>query len=469
MPKINWIDKLNDEQAIYAAKIIEKAQAAGVPPELAVALAYHESGLDPQRIGQAKEIGLMQILPSTGKMMGYSPGELHDPDKNIEAGLKYLKQQLDTFGNAPEIAALAYNRGPGVANEFIAGKPDEAGEKYVRSVQGLGGFSRQVQVEEPTRPEIAQPTDVSQDEDRQKELYGIAGAGTGAAISAGRLVGEQAKKAVGSAAQFIGQQMEQGRMAAQGLSAAGAAPAGGLPGGQTSPASARPPLYTEPQVKRLLGGTTDEMGTTGRARMESFNARTAQEAAGRRALSQQAPKLVQQGVWAQTPEQFFAAQPMQVASPGGILLPADAAQRIAAEAAAKAAKPTGALEQVSQMFRTMMGKGANVLSKFAAPLALFGAAKEGLEAERELRSEQPSPASLGLSALGALGGGMSLFPPTAIPGAALAMGAPYAREEIKKIQQRAVTPEVLGQITAGRQPMDMSRMMQGLGATQTLP
>jgi soluble lytic murein transglycosylase-like protein len=66
MPKINWIDKLNDEQVIYAEKIIRKAQEMGVPPQLAVALAYHESGLDPHKIGGAKEIGLMQVLPQPG-------------------------------------------------------------------------------------------------------------------------------------------------------------------------------------------------------------------------------------------------------------------------------------------------------------------------------------------------------------------------------------------------------------------
>jgi hypothetical protein len=50
---------------------------------------------------------------------------------------------------------LAYNRGPDVANRFIAGADDKAGHKYVKSLQNLGAFSGKVQVEDPFKPEPA--------------------------------------------------------------------------------------------------------------------------------------------------------------------------------------------------------------------------------------------------------------------------------------------------------------------------
>ncbi|WP_261405775.1 lytic transglycosylase domain-containing protein [Chenggangzhangella methanolivorans] len=43
-----------------------------MPPELAEAVATVESGFDPRAVGGVGEIGLMQVLPSTARMLGFS-------------------------------------------------------------------------------------------------------------------------------------------------------------------------------------------------------------------------------------------------------------------------------------------------------------------------------------------------------------------------------------------------------------
>jgi len=76
------------------------ARQQGVPEELALAVAEQESSLNPTAVGPeikdmpgVRAIGTFQLLPSTAKGLGVDP---NDPGQNIEGGVKYLRQLLDT-------------------------------------------------------------------------------------------------------------------------------------------------------------------------------------------------------------------------------------------------------------------------------------------------------------------------------------------------------------------------------------
>jgi soluble lytic murein transglycosylase-like protein len=85
------------------------AARLGVPPDLAVALAWRESGFNQSARGAAGEIGVFQLMPGTASDVGVNPFDLTG---NIEGGIRYLKQQYDRFGNW-ETALWAYNAGAG--------------------------------------------------------------------------------------------------------------------------------------------------------------------------------------------------------------------------------------------------------------------------------------------------------------------------------------------------------------------
>ena len=80
---------------------------------------FQESGLDPDAVSSSGAIGLMQLLPSTGKDMGCE--DLHDPEQNLRAGVKYLDWLRTNFFADPELDEVervdfilaAYNAGPG--------------------------------------------------------------------------------------------------------------------------------------------------------------------------------------------------------------------------------------------------------------------------------------------------------------------------------------------------------------------
>ncbi|WP_220720928.1 transglycosylase SLT domain-containing protein [Agarivorans litoreus] len=89
-----------------------------------VAQGYQESGLDNSKVSHRGARGIMQLLPSTAKQMGYN--DLSDPEQNIAAGIKYLdwlrKHYINEEGieDSERMALIwaAYNAGPTKMNKM---------------------------------------------------------------------------------------------------------------------------------------------------------------------------------------------------------------------------------------------------------------------------------------------------------------------------------------------------------------
>lgn len=84
------------------------------------AMAYKESGLDPTARSPGGAVGLLQLLPTTGKAVNITGERLASLDGNVEAACRYLRHMLDTYFNDPKLDRLnrhlmvfaAYNAGP---------------------------------------------------------------------------------------------------------------------------------------------------------------------------------------------------------------------------------------------------------------------------------------------------------------------------------------------------------------------
>jgi soluble lytic murein transglycosylase-like protein len=81
------------------------------PPSLVKAVMQVESTFNPKAVSPKGASGLMQIMPATAKYLGLKPEDRFDPEKNVEAGSRYLAKQLNEFGSE-ELALAAYNWGP---------------------------------------------------------------------------------------------------------------------------------------------------------------------------------------------------------------------------------------------------------------------------------------------------------------------------------------------------------------------
>ena len=94
--------------------LVDQANAQGIPPSIAIAVATQESGIKQWYgdgslvISPAGAIGVMQLMPSTAAQLGVDP---NDPVDNIRGGCIYLAQMYAQFGTWP-LALAAYNWGP---------------------------------------------------------------------------------------------------------------------------------------------------------------------------------------------------------------------------------------------------------------------------------------------------------------------------------------------------------------------
>lgn len=101
----------------YDAIFQEKASDFGLDWKLLKAIGKVESNWNASAVGLAGEIGMMQIMLSTGLMLGYNILELWSPDVNVECAAKYLSQLSDRYGGNTEDMISAYNQGSPRRNE----------------------------------------------------------------------------------------------------------------------------------------------------------------------------------------------------------------------------------------------------------------------------------------------------------------------------------------------------------------
>ncbi len=117
----------------YKTEIDAAAQKYGVDPALLRGLVRQESNFNPSAGSPAGAQGLCQLMPGTAAALGCT--NPLDPAQNIDAGAKYLRQQLDAFGGDVSKALAAYNAGPGAVQRYGGVPPYAETQNYVRQVQ----------------------------------------------------------------------------------------------------------------------------------------------------------------------------------------------------------------------------------------------------------------------------------------------------------------------------------------------
>jgi soluble lytic murein transglycosylase-like protein len=115
-PAINWLAR----SAQYDGVIKGAAKDATIQAALVRAVIVVESGFNPRAVSKKGAIGLMQLQPATAKRYGVK--NIYDPEQNVRAGARYLKDLLARFDSNLELALAAYNAG------------EEAVERYGRHV-----------------------------------------------------------------------------------------------------------------------------------------------------------------------------------------------------------------------------------------------------------------------------------------------------------------------------------------------
>ena len=116
----------------YANLIAASARAHGVAPELVASVIAVESNFNPNAVSWRSACGLMQLLPQTASRFGVT--NVFDPEQNIEAGTKYLKELLVHYNGDLALSLAAYNAGPDRVEHYRSVPPYRETRDYVRRV-----------------------------------------------------------------------------------------------------------------------------------------------------------------------------------------------------------------------------------------------------------------------------------------------------------------------------------------------
>lgn len=109
----------------YSDLFASSAQEHDVSTQLLLAIARQESAFMHDVRSGAGALGLMQLMPATGREtastlgMRVSDQDLLQPETNIRIGSRYLTQLLEDFDGNRALAAAAYNAGPNRVRQWL--------------------------------------------------------------------------------------------------------------------------------------------------------------------------------------------------------------------------------------------------------------------------------------------------------------------------------------------------------------
>ncbi len=104
---------VSDRVMSYAGLMFRSGAEQGVDPALIASVMTVESGGDENAMGLVGEVGLMQILPSTGRWIAdVSQAQLTVPAINIRTGTVYIRYSVDRKGGNVPAGIAGYNYGP---------------------------------------------------------------------------------------------------------------------------------------------------------------------------------------------------------------------------------------------------------------------------------------------------------------------------------------------------------------------
>ena len=125
----------------YQQEVSKIAQQYKLEPAHVFAVIRQESAFNKDARSHAGALGLMQLMPRTGKVTAKknniplpSTGLLYQPDLNITIGSAYLKQVMEEYDDNIVLASAAYNAGPHRVKRWLPEGEEKPATRWIAMV-----------------------------------------------------------------------------------------------------------------------------------------------------------------------------------------------------------------------------------------------------------------------------------------------------------------------------------------------
>lgn len=107
-------------------EVLKFSKQNNLDPYLTLAVIREESRFNPKALSRSRAHGLMQIIPSTGRLIAKDLGllsfrrrQMYQVDTNLMMGTYYLKNLISSFDGNIALALAGYNGGPGRVRKWV--------------------------------------------------------------------------------------------------------------------------------------------------------------------------------------------------------------------------------------------------------------------------------------------------------------------------------------------------------------